>query len=182
MTGVAVVLRRMLVFRGVAAAHVAADQAHAQVNPSVAHLQALLAAVGVRGNVANLIQVCTYRRHAQLDASPPIASQNQRPRAGRTRSVPARGFLLCGVEMAADRLQMRSEKLLPVDFAVVQYRGAPGADEVRILYPDERQNCPQYGSTKLKEAMADPSLYTPPEATSTVAFFPFNKPSGAPPA
>jgi hypothetical protein len=45
----------VLVFRGIAAAHVAAGQAQAQVYPGVAHLQAFLAAARVRLDVVNLI-------------------------------------------------------------------------------------------------------------------------------
>jgi hypothetical protein len=51
------VLGGVLVFRGIAAADVAADFAEAQMNPRIAHLQALFAAIGVRGAVLNLVQV-----------------------------------------------------------------------------------------------------------------------------
>src|SRR5829696_590658 len=48
---------RVLVWRLVAASYVPADEALAQVDPGVAHLQALLAALGARGDVPDLIQV-----------------------------------------------------------------------------------------------------------------------------
>src|SRR3982751_4124822 len=53
------VLRRMAVLRRVAAAHVAAGQAEPEMDPGVAHLQALLAAAGVRFDVVDLIQMGT---------------------------------------------------------------------------------------------------------------------------
>ena len=47
----------MLVFRGIAAAHVAALQAKTQVHPSVSHFQAFLAALRAGSHFSNLIQV-----------------------------------------------------------------------------------------------------------------------------
>lgn len=55
MAGLLEVLAGMLVLSVVAAAHVAAGQADAQVNPFVAGLQAILATVGTWGNVVNLV-------------------------------------------------------------------------------------------------------------------------------
>src|SRR5689334_6513512 len=54
------------ILRVVAAADMAADQALTQVDPGVAHLQALLATVATRRHVANLIQVSAMRNHAIL--------------------------------------------------------------------------------------------------------------------
>jgi hypothetical protein len=51
------VLGGVLVFGGIAAADVAADLAEAKMNPRIARLQALLAAICVRGAVLNLAQV-----------------------------------------------------------------------------------------------------------------------------
>src|SRR4029077_4221264 len=51
------VLGRMLVFRRVAAAHVAAFQAQSQMDPAISHLQALLAAASVRRDLTDLIQM-----------------------------------------------------------------------------------------------------------------------------
>jgi hypothetical protein len=51
------VFRRMLVLGRIAAADVAAIQAEAQMDPSIARLQALFAAVGVGFYFVNLIQV-----------------------------------------------------------------------------------------------------------------------------
>jgi hypothetical protein len=53
------VLRGVFISRLVAAADVAAGEALAQVHPGVAHLEALLAALGARGKVLDLTQVCT---------------------------------------------------------------------------------------------------------------------------
>jgi hypothetical protein len=47
----------VLVLGRIAATDVAATQAQAQVDPSIAHLQALFAAVGVGFYLVNLIQV-----------------------------------------------------------------------------------------------------------------------------
>jgi hypothetical protein len=47
----------VLVFRGIAAADVAANFAEAQMNPRVSRLQALLAPIGVRGAVLYLVEV-----------------------------------------------------------------------------------------------------------------------------
>src|SRR5713226_606811 len=57
------VLRGMPVLRLVAAADMAAAQAQSQVDPGVAGLQALLAAIGVRGDVSDLVQVRALDRH-----------------------------------------------------------------------------------------------------------------------
>ena len=51
------VLGGMLVLRRVAAAHVAARHAQAQVHPGVPRLQAVLAAAAVRGDVADLVEM-----------------------------------------------------------------------------------------------------------------------------
>jgi hypothetical protein len=65
------VVGRMIMFGGVlvlgtvAAAHVAAGQAQAKVNPAVAHLQTLLASGGMGLYVANLIDVRAGLRHGQ---------------------------------------------------------------------------------------------------------------------
>jgi len=53
----------VFVFRGVAAADVAAAQAQAQVHPTVAHLQALFAALGLWFNAFDLIEVRTVIGH-----------------------------------------------------------------------------------------------------------------------
>src|SRR2546423_4875186 len=51
------VLRRMFVLRRVAAADVAATAAQAQVHPTVARLQTILAPVGARLHLAQLVEV-----------------------------------------------------------------------------------------------------------------------------
>jgi hypothetical protein len=52
---------RMLVFRRIAAAYVAAGHAQAQVNPSVTHFQTFLTPICVRPHVSNLIGVSALR-------------------------------------------------------------------------------------------------------------------------
>jgi len=59
MFGLMKMFGRVLVFGGVAAAHVPADHAKAKVNPLVARLQALFAAVGVGPNILDLIEMGT---------------------------------------------------------------------------------------------------------------------------
>src|SRR4051812_14312282 len=63
----------MAVLRRVAAAHVAAGQAEPEMDPGVAHLQALLAAAGVRFDVVDLIQMgtrdCRDCRHRSPSSS-----------------------------------------------------------------------------------------------------------------
>ena len=54
----------VLVLRGIAAAHVAAFAAQSQVNPAVAHLQAFLAALGMRMNILNVADVRADGAHA----------------------------------------------------------------------------------------------------------------------
>jgi hypothetical protein len=56
----------VLVFRGVATAHVAAAQTQAQMNPGVAHLEALFAAFGVWFDALDLIEVRATLSHALL--------------------------------------------------------------------------------------------------------------------
>src|SRR5918993_688620 len=59
------VLRRVLVLRGIATTDVAANAAEPQMDPGVADLQALLAALGrPRANVANLIEMGTRDTHS----------------------------------------------------------------------------------------------------------------------
>jgi len=57
MFGAVKVLGCVLIFRGVAAAHVTAFHAQAQVDPRIAHLQALLATVLICGAELDLLQV-----------------------------------------------------------------------------------------------------------------------------
>ncbi|CAA9259620.1 MAG: hypothetical protein AVDCRST_MAG93-2129 [uncultured Chloroflexia bacterium] len=60
MLGCTEVFGGVLVLRRVAAAHMAAAQAHAQVNPGVAQLEALLAAVPARGDGMCLLCVGAF--------------------------------------------------------------------------------------------------------------------------
>src|SRR5258708_21960484 len=55
------VLCRVLVFRRVATTHVPALQAQAQMHPTITHLQALLAAAGVRLHVLDVTQMFATR-------------------------------------------------------------------------------------------------------------------------
>ena len=58
--------RGVLVLGGVAAAHMAAAQTQAQVNPGVTHLQALLAALGLWLHALDLIEVSAVFSHNVL--------------------------------------------------------------------------------------------------------------------
>src|SRR5262252_3723871 len=60
------VLSNMLVLRVVAAADVAADHAQAQMHPSVADLEAVLAAVRAWRHRANLVEMRTGLKHHNL--------------------------------------------------------------------------------------------------------------------
>jgi hypothetical protein len=57
-------LGRVLVLRGIAAAHASTLQAHPQVHPRIAHLDAFLANVLGRLRKFDLIQVSTLIRHS----------------------------------------------------------------------------------------------------------------------
>ena len=52
-----VMVSRMLVFAGIAAAHVAADQTQSQMNPVIARFKAVFTANCVGSYVANLFEV-----------------------------------------------------------------------------------------------------------------------------
>src|ERR1700733_6692536 len=65
--GVVEVFGRVLIFRGVPAADMAALHAKAQVDPGVAHLQTLFTAFGMRLDILNLVEMC-----AALHRSPPL--------------------------------------------------------------------------------------------------------------
>jgi len=54
---------RVLVLRGIAAAHVPAGHAQAQMHPTITELQAFLAASGVRADVTNRIEMGTLNDH-----------------------------------------------------------------------------------------------------------------------
>ena len=71
----------MLVLRTVTAPHVTTVKAHAQVNPGIAHLQTLLAALRIGTNVANRVEVCTLLRHDVL-RSGNIRSRTKDPGSG----------------------------------------------------------------------------------------------------
>ena len=50
----------VFIFRGIAAADVAAGETQPEVDPSVAHFQAFLAAVGVRLHAVSLVEVRAF--------------------------------------------------------------------------------------------------------------------------
>jgi len=60
----------VLVRRAVAAAHVAANHAESEVNPRSATPQAVVAAVGARGDGADLVEVGASRNHS-TERTPP---------------------------------------------------------------------------------------------------------------
>jgi hypothetical protein len=54
----------VLIFRRIAATHVSAFQAQAQVNPRVSHLQTFFAAVGRRCHLPDFFQMSAFRHSA----------------------------------------------------------------------------------------------------------------------
>ena len=67
MLGCMKVLGGVLVFGGITAANVTADKTFPQVNPGIAHLEALLAALATRLHLADLFYVrtgCSFLWHA----------------------------------------------------------------------------------------------------------------------
>jgi hypothetical protein len=56
----------VLVLRGVATANVAAGKAEAEMHPTVAHFEAFLAALGLRLDAPNLIEVRALIGHVGL--------------------------------------------------------------------------------------------------------------------
>jgi hypothetical protein len=54
---------RVLILRGVTAAHMATGEAEAQVDPAVTDFQAILAAVGAGGDLSYLVEVRTLVCH-----------------------------------------------------------------------------------------------------------------------
>jgi len=63
MAGGMVMLRRMPVLRGIAAANMPATEAQSQVYPRITGLQTVLATSGVRRHSSNLIQVGALLSH-----------------------------------------------------------------------------------------------------------------------
>lgn len=64
------VLGRVLVPGGIAAPHMPAFQAHPQMDPGIAHLQAFLATLAAGSHVANLFKVSARRRwHEEISGS-----------------------------------------------------------------------------------------------------------------
>src|SRR5918998_803830 len=86
------VLGSVLVLGRFATSHVAADEALAQVHPAFAHLEALLAALGARGHILDLVQVRALRREISEHGYLLSKRVPSRPRSFRTsrisRSVP----------------------------------------------------------------------------------------------
>jgi hypothetical protein len=66
MRGVMKMLGRVFVLRRIAATHVPAYHAQAQVNPGVAHLHALFTNVRIGGRDLDLIQVLAFLGHFYL--------------------------------------------------------------------------------------------------------------------
>ena len=64
MFGLMEVLGCMLVFGRITATDVAANKAEAKMYPPVAHLQALFAALRVRLDILDLIEVCAFRHNS----------------------------------------------------------------------------------------------------------------------
>jgi len=56
-------LSRVLAYGAVAAAHMSTDEAHTQMDPALADLEALFASTSVGANVLNLVEVGTRDGH-----------------------------------------------------------------------------------------------------------------------
>jgi hypothetical protein len=63
MRGVVKVLRGVLVFGRIATPHVSANQAHTQMDPGIAELDALLAYMSLRFSYLDLVKMRAYFRH-----------------------------------------------------------------------------------------------------------------------
>jgi len=72
------VLGGVFVFRRVAATHMAALQAQPQVHPAVTHLQALFAALGVRSDLLDLVEMLAGLHGYPLQAHGP-GKRNREP-------------------------------------------------------------------------------------------------------
>jgi hypothetical protein len=68
MLGTMKMLRGMFIFGGIAATHVSANQAHAEMHPGVAHFQAFLASVSAWLHLANFfyVRAAVYRHPVLL--------------------------------------------------------------------------------------------------------------------
>jgi hypothetical protein len=66
MPGFVEMFRRVLAARRIAAANVAANQTHPQMNPRPSQFQTLFTAVGGRLDRAYLVEMCAVRCHAIL--------------------------------------------------------------------------------------------------------------------
>jgi hypothetical protein len=66
MIGRVEMLGGMLILRIVAAADMSTDETDTQMHPGVPHFQALLAAIGARGDLSYLVKVMTLSCHRSL--------------------------------------------------------------------------------------------------------------------
>jgi hypothetical protein len=87
--------RSVRVLRGIAAAHIAADHAHPQMHPRVAHLHALFAGMLFRALKLDLVQVATFLRHKSLQQNRRSGANANRKNnaAPRSKSIRARGAI-----------------------------------------------------------------------------------------
>jgi len=88
------VLGCVLILRGVAAANVTALEAQTQVNPSVAHLQTLLATFSARSNITNLIEMCARAHGAPPSVVSMVSQKAMHERDGHGALADSRGAAL----------------------------------------------------------------------------------------
>lgn len=105
------VLGGMLVFGGVAAAHMAANQAKAEMHPSVAHFCAFAAFMGVRVFYFDLIQVSAILGHVVLFPF-------------KRRAVPTRQFCSRRISSLCEFENLVARKSLPPYFIVHEQKFA----------------------------------------------------------
>jgi hypothetical protein len=64
-------LGRVLILGGVTAAHMTTAETEAQVNPGITDFQTFLAAVGTRGDLSDLVEMCTVFCHQSFHSFHP---------------------------------------------------------------------------------------------------------------
>ncbi|GGS93341.1 hypothetical protein GCM10010156_59500 [Planobispora rosea] len=83
MPGAPVVLRRMPVLGGIAAADMAARQAQPQVDPEITDCETVFAAVRARGHPLDLVEVCAFAHEEPFRAK--LRADNSLGRGGGLR-------------------------------------------------------------------------------------------------
>jgi hypothetical protein len=87
--------RSVCVLRRIAAAHIAADHAHTQMHPGIAHLHALFTGMLFRAFNLDLVQMTAFLRHKSLQQNGRSGANANRKNnaAPRSKSIRARGAI-----------------------------------------------------------------------------------------